>query len=96
MGFVAESGGNEPQLLRSLSAVSQSLALNPRLVALPFEALPLANFFFVMLIRSGVDSVMQNEVGSIRSRPMPFQLLRLPPDVRSAVVNLVVPEHRAV
>ena len=62
-------------LLRSLSAVSQGLASKSRLAALPFKALPLAAYFFAMLVRRGVDSVMQNEAGSIRRQSMAFQSL---------------------
>ena len=61
----------------SLSPIGQSLASKPRLAALPFEALSLAVFFFAILVRGGVVSVVQNEAGSIRSKPQPFQPLLL-------------------
>lgn len=67
-------------LLRSLSAVSQSLASNPRFAAVPFVGLALVAFFFAMLLRRGVVSVVPNEAVSIRSQQMPIQsLLRRQP-----------------
>ena len=62
-----------PMLLRSLSAVSQSLASKPRLAAVPFEEQPLADFLFAILFCRGAVSVMWNEAGGIRSESMPFQ-----------------------
>ena len=55
-------------LLRSLSAVSQSLASKPRLAALSFEALPLAGFFFARLICRGVVSVLEIGAGRYGSQ----------------------------
>ena len=48
--------------------------------ALPFEAQPLA-LLFAMMVRRGVDSLMHDEAGSIRSQPMPFQSLPFLPDL---------------
>ena len=76
-------------LLRSLSAVSQSLASKPRFAAVPFEGPPPAAFFFAMLFRRGVDSLMPelDRQHTEQANGIPISAIRPVEQVVSASIN---------